>query len=258
MTAISRRSVIISGLAGALGCACCGAFSRQALAADGPSWSYKGATGPEAWGSLGKDYAACGQGTAQSPVDLAAPIPAEIDPVAVRWEADMDGQVINNGHTIQVNVPNSSIVKVGAKSYELVQFHFHHPSEHLIEGKPLAMEVHFVHRSAAGDLAVIGVLFEEGAENAALAPIWSAMPGQKGDGPIVPVAPRAFLPADKAQFRYAGSLTTPPCSEVVTWIAYRTPIQASRAQIAAFAELFPMNARPPQPLNRRFLLLGDG
>lgn len=256
MTTITRRSVINAGVFAALGCACCGALAGPAAASGGPSWSYEGKTGPEAWGSLGKDYAVCGQGAAQSPVDLASPIGADIAPVTIRWNAETDGQVINNGHTIQVNVPNGSTVKVGTTSYELLQFHFHHPSEHLVDGKPLAMEVHFVHRSAAGDLAVVGVLFEEGAENPALAPIWSAMPKEKGDGPVVALTPKAFLPADKAQFRYAGSLTTPPCSEIVTWIAYKTPVQASRAQIAAFAELFPMNARPAQPLHRRFLLLG--
>ncbi len=258
MTNISRRTAINTGLAGLLGCACCGGLSRSALASGGAAWSFEGQTGPAHWGSLGADYAACGTGVEQSPIDLTAPISAEFDPATIRWEAETDGQVINNGHTIQVNVPNGSAVKLDGTTFELLQFHFHHPSEHLVDGKALAMEVHFVHRSADGNLAVLGVLFDEGADNAALAPIWSAMPQQKGDGPVVSVTLKDFLPADRTQFRYAGSLTTPPCSEVVNWVAYKTPITASRAQIEAFATLFPMNARPVQPLNRRFLLLGGG
>ncbi|MDF1793090.1 MAG: carbonic anhydrase family protein [Thalassobaculaceae bacterium] len=256
MTGMTRRKALHTTLFGALVWACCGVVAGPAAAADGPSWSYEGKTGPEGWGSLSKDYAVCAQGTAQSPVDLVSPIGADIEPVTIRWDAETDGQVLNNGHTIEVKVPNGSTVKVGTTTYDLLQFHFHHPSEHVVDGKPLAMEVHFVHQSAAGDLAVVGVLFEEGAENPALAPIWSAMPKEKGDGPVVAITPKAFLPAGNAQFRYAGSLTTPPCSEIVTWIAYETPVQASRAQIAAFAELFPMNARPVQPLHRRFLLIG--
>lgn len=258
MNTIDRRTVLRSTAFAAIGCACCGGLSRSALASDGAAWSFEGQTGPAHWGSLGTEYAACGTGVEQSPIDLASPIPAEFQPAALRWQDDTDGQVINNGHTIQVNVPNGSAVKLDGTTYELLQFHFHHPSEHLIDGKALAMEAHFVHRSAAGGLAVLGVMIGEGAENAALAPIWSAMPKEKSEGPVVPVALKAFLPADRAQFRYAGSLTTPPCSEIVNWVAYKTPVEASRAQIEAFATLFPMNARPVQPLNRRFLLLGGG
>lgn len=258
MNTLDRRTVLRSTAIAAIGCACCGSLTSEAKAAGGSGWSYEGATGPDGWGAIGKDYAACAQGTAQSPIDLASPISAGFQPAALRWDAATDGQVINNGHTIQVNLPRGSAVKLDGTTYELVQFHFHHPSEHLIDGKALAMEAHFVHRSADGGLAVLGVLIGEGAENAALAPVWSAMPQQKDDGPIVPIALKELLPADRAQFRYAGSLTTPPCSEIVNWVAFKSPIQASRTQIEAFATLFPMNARPVQPLNRRFLLLGGG
>ena len=256
MKTFDRRTVLRSTAIAAIGCACCGSLSGTANASGGSGWSYEGATGPAEWGSIGNDYAACSQGSAQSPIDLASPIPAEFRPAALRWQDATDGQVINNGHTIQVNVPNGSAVKLDGTTFELVQFHFHHPSEHLIDGEALAMEAHFVHRSADGALAVLGVLIGEGTKNAALAPIWSAMPQDKAEGAVVPVALKDFVPVDRAQFRYAGSLTTPPCSEIVNWVAFKTPIQASREQIAAFATLFPMNARPVQPLNRRFLLLG--
>ena len=258
MTNISRRKAINTGLASLLGCACCGTLGRAAQASGAAPWSYEGGTGPSAWGSLNTEYAACGQGAAQSPIDLTSAIPAEIDTVAVRWTMETDGRVTNNGHTIEVKVPTGSAIKLDTVTYELVQFHFHHPSEHLIDGKAAAMEAHFVHRSADGNLAVLGVLIEEGAQNAALEPIWSAMPQHKGDGSIVSVMLKDLLPVDRAQFRYAGSLTTPPCAEIVNWITFKTPLQASRAQIDAFARLFPMNARPVQPLNRRFLLLGGG
>ena len=258
MGKLDRRMMLKSTAMAAIGCACCGGLSARAHASGGSAWSYEGATGPNEWGALGKEYAACSQGAAQSPIDLSAPISADLDGVAFRWPTETDGAVTNNGHTIQVNVPNGSAIKLDGTTYELLQFHFHHPSEHLLDGKPLAMEAHFVHRSSDGNLAVLGVLIEEGAENAALAPIWAAMPAHKGDGPVVSVALKDLLPADRTLFRYAGSLTTPPCSEIVNWVTFKTPIQASREQIAAFATLFPMNARPVQPLNRRFLLLGGG
>lgn len=257
MSGLTRRQALRNSLWGAASCACCISLARNAVASGGPAWSYGGKTGPEAWGSLDDGYQACSVGTTQSPIDLTAAIPAEIPAADLDW-TDLTGPVVNNGHTIQVNASAGSSLSLAGTRYDLLQFHFHHPSEHLIDGEALAMEVHFVHKSAAGNLAVVGVLFREGAENAALAPIWATMPRQASEGPQVTVSPAAFLPADRSQFRYAGSLTTPPCSEIVTWIAYKTPIEASRAQIEAFATLFPMNARPAQPLHRRFLLLGGG
>jgi carbonic anhydrase len=145
---------------------------------------------------------------------------------------------------------------ISGTRYELVQFHFHHPSEHLLSGKKFDMELHFVHRSEAGRLAVLGVFIQPGAANAALGPIWAAMPAEAGparDAGAV-VRPAALLPATRGYFRYTGSLTTPPCSEGVLWTVYKDPIEASPDQIRRFAALFPVNARPAQSVARRYLL----
>ncbi|MBY0430110.1 MAG: carbonic anhydrase family protein, partial [Rhodospirillales bacterium] len=141
--------------------------------------------------------------------------------------------------------------------YKLVQFHFHHPSEHLLSGKRFKMEAHFVHKAEDGRLAVLGVFIRPGAENAAYAPIFANMPEHEGPEKLiegVKVNPADMLPAGRGYFRYMGSLTTPPCSEGILWSVFKDSLEASPAQIEKFAKLFPMNARPPQELNRRFLL----
>ena len=145
---------------------------------------------------------------------------------------------------------------INGQAFDLLQFHFHHPSEHLLSGKSFDLELHFVHRSEKGRLAVLGVFIQPGAENAALAPIWAAMPKEAGDerDTGATIAPADMLPVGRGFFRYQGSLTTPPCSEGVLCTVFKEPIEASPAQIRQFAELFPVNARPPMPLNQRFLL----
>jgi len=149
-----------------------------------------------------------------------------------------------------------SFVQLDGKRYDLLQFHFHHPSEHQVDGRPYSMEMHFVHKSAEGDLAVLGVFLTPGEEHRELQKLWGRMPrqaGQKIPGGE-PIDIRLMLPASAACFRYAGSLTTPPCSEVVDWLVFRDPIEVSAGQIAQFARLYPANARPIQPQHRRFIL----
>ena len=165
-------------------------------------------------------------------------------------------RIVNNGHTIQVNAAPGSSCVIGGTSYELQQFHFHHPSEHLLSGKPFDLECHLVHRSAAGDFAVIGVFIKAGENNAALEPIWRAMPRQAGPeqdaGRMIDAS--TLLPSDRSLFRYMGSLTTPPCTQGIVWTLLRQPIEASPEQIRQFAALYAANARPAQGRNRRFLL----
>jgi len=165
--------------------------------------------------------------------------------------------IVHNGHTIQVNTPPGSKLEINGATYELLQFHFHHPSEHLLSGKAFDMELHFVHKAANGALAVVGVFIQPGPVNAGLAPIWAAMPTSETSAKSVAgvtIDPSALLPKARGYFRYMGSLTTPPCSEGLTWTVFRSPIQASPEQIRQFAALFPLNARPVQSINRRFLL----
>lgn len=236
---------------------CTSLASPAARAADAkPHWSYGGATGPDAWGGLDPAYGVCGAGTQQSPIDLAMAVKADLAPVAVQWNPVRLTAVVNNGHTIQVGTPGGGHITLDGSRYDLLQFHFHHMSEHTLAGKQFPLEVHFVHQAAGGDgLAVIGVFFADGAENATLAPIWQAMPGRKGVASTgATIDPAALLPASRTAFRYAGSLTTPPCSEIVSWTVFAEPLTASAGQVAAFAKLFPNNFRPVQPRNRRFLL----
>ena len=227
----------------------------KASPAHATHWSYGGEGGPDRWGDLAPENQPCAIGDQQSPIDLASALSANAPVPTPRWTSVHGAQVVNNGHTLQVNVTGPGGLKLGGKDYALKQFHFHHPSEHTIDGKSFPLEVHFVHAAADGDLAVIGVMFEPGAVNPALNPIWAVAPAKEGTAEAAgEIDLGAFLPKDASLYRYEGSLTTPPCSETVRWTVMSAPITASPSQIAAFAQLFPMNARPVQPLNRRFVL----
>jgi len=231
----------------------------QLPAPHAPHWSYEGPEDPTHWSKLSPDFAACGMGHEQSPIDIvtskAAPLPKgaagfdeiRLDPAARKGPVD----IVNNGHTIQVDAVGSEALTIGNEPYVLQQFHFHSPSEHTVDGKSYPLEAHFVHKSADGKLAVIGVLFEEGAENTALMPFWKRLPksaGEKVDlgGGGVNVEP--MLPGHHEVYRYAGSLTTPPCSEAVKWFVMGETLKASAAQIAAFKAIVHVNNRPIQPL----------
>jgi carbonic anhydrase len=263
-----RRSVIVSLGAGVVaGCAVCSSTIRAMAAASGdghsaavpghpPHWSYEGEAGPLHWGELSPDFKSCQLGLEQTPIDLKAPITAELGKaVDVVYQARRF-RILNNGHTIQVNVEPGSHCVIAGEQYELLQYHFHHPSEHLLAGKGFDLECHFVHRAASGNLAVLGVFVAPGADNATLKPIFDAMPTEEGRERYVatPLNPADLLPRGNGFFRYMGSLTTPPCSEGLVWTVFKHAIEASPAQIRQFAALFPNNARPLQELHRRFLL----
>jgi carbonic anhydrase len=231
------------------------AHAAAGTAEHAPHWGYEGEVGPDKWGHLQADFQTCDLGREQTPIDLVKGIQAKIGTIRPRF-ADQKMTILNNGHTIQVNAAPGSFTEINGVRHDLVQFHFHHPSEHLLAGRRLDLELHFVHRSAAGNLAVLGIFVKPGRANVALAPIWAAMPPSEGQ-PVatgVTIHPAALLPASPHYFRYTGSLTTPPCSEGVSWTVYSNPIEASPEQIRRFAALFPMNARPVQSVNRRFLL----
>ena len=224
-------------------------------AAEGPHWSYEGETGPDKWGSLGGDGNVCATGTQQSPVDITGTLRSDVPKLGIAWTRRPD-TIVNNGHTIQLNVPEGATLRVGNDVYRLVQFHFHHPSEHRINGKDTPMEVHFVHALPSGALGVIGVMMKTGKANPAFNKIVTTMPASAGPAVKADAAinPNALLPAKRGYYSYAGSLTTPPCSEVVNWMVLTDPIEVAEADVAAFAKLYPMNARPVLPANRRFVL----
>ena len=168
------------------------------------------------------------------------------------------GKIVNNGHTIQLNVPPGSTLRSHGDVYDLVQFHFHAPSEHPVDGKHFPMEVHFVHKKQVmGGLGVLGIFLEAGEPNAAFAAIAGAFPHgheQEAEAPEG-ADPNGFLPKSLKYWKYEGSLTTPPCSEVVDWMVLTNPIEVAQADIDKFTALFPMNARPAQHPNRRFVLV---
>ena len=220
-----------------------------------PHWTYEGEEGPEHWGDLDASFETCKTGHLQSPIDIpAASIKAEpLDPIRFDYHAT-PLRVTDNGHTEMVTCAPGSAMHVGQAAYALQQFHFHMPSEEMIDGKPFAMVAHLVHKSEDGRLAVVAVLFQEGAANPALATVLAHLPGAAGkeEAPAgVDVDVTRLLPANASYITYQGSLTTPPCTEGVTWYVLRTPATASKEQIALFARRYPHNARPVQPLDGR-------
>lgn len=198
----------------------------------------------------------CSLGFQQSPIDLRDATPADLGQIQPTYNPTTL-RVVNTGHTIQCNTDPGSSMTLDGEVFRLLQFHFHHPSEHAMDGRRFDMEAHFVHINETGMLAVLGVFIEPGGENGLLAPVWNHLP--KTAGPerkvaSVSIEPASLLPPDRRYFRYLGSLTTPPCSEKVIWSVFSQPVQASTAQIRQFAGLFGMNARPLQDLHRRLLL----
>ncbi|NRP75824.1 Carbonic anhydrase [Ensifer psoraleae] len=234
--------------------AACPLCVKTAYAAEGVHWSYEGESGPEHWGSLSKENSACSSGSQQSPLDIRGAIKADIPGLALNWKSG--GTILNNGHTIQVKATPGGTLRRGDKPYELVQYHFHAPSEHLVEGKRFPMEVHFVHKHAeTGALGVLGVFLVPGAANTTFASLAAAFPQKAGDETALHyVDPRGLLPTSLKYWAYEGSLTTPPCSEIVDWMVAIDPTEVDVADIKRFTALYSMNARPALASNRRYIL----
>ncbi len=232
--------------------------SVAAVAAETKHWSYSGNNGPPHWGELEPDYATCAKGKAQSPVDIETanvgqhalpPLQFSYKPAALH--------IINNGHTIQINVPSGSELVVGGEHYALAQFHFHQPSEEKINGKSFAMVAHLVHRDAQGHLAVVAVLLQPGQPNPLLSTLWRNLPPSAGHEQVTPhvaINTAELLPQSRGYYTYSGSLTTPPCSEGVRWFVLKAPMTLSTKQLATFSKLYRGNARSIQRLNGRVVL----
>jgi len=214
-------------------------------------WDYEGEMGPEHWG---KEFPTCGKGKSQAPLNIKGPFEK------VRFNVVPDYKpgplkIINNGHTIQVNVVPGSKLRIDGKAFDLLQFHFHRPSEEHINGKPSAMVIHFVHKNDSGELAVLGVLLQEGNENPGIKTLWSYAPPKEGPEVApdnVAFNPNNLLPREMEFFHYDGSLTTPPCTEKVKFFILKSQVNISKEQITQFP--FKMNARPIQALNDRKIL----
>lgn len=246
-----------------------GHISPEKLAEESPEkhsvhWSYGGSGNPTRWGQLSENYRLCETGTSQSPIDISTKHPTHIQiqeefkPIQFNYQL-INFTVKNNGHTIQVDYPPGSYIILDGKKYNLVQFHFHTPSEHLVNEVAWPMEMHLVHQNAEGQLAVVGVLIEEGEENYFLQQIWDHLPEAEGEEEVkrVKINAENLLPENRSYYSYSGSLTTPPCSEEVSWNVLKIPIKASEEQIEQFMEIYQMNSRPVQPLNRRKIELNQ-
>lgn len=228
------------------------------LAAEGSAWSYSGANGPAKWDKLSKEYKECKIGEAQSPIDIpdAKVRKGDIAPLLFNYKA-APFKIEDTGHTIQVDYPPGSFVSIEGKHYELQSIHFHKPAEEKIDGKGFDMDAHMVHKGPDGKTIVIAVLFDAGKPNKLVKTLWDNLPKDKGKERAVDSAKIDavdLLPTDKGYYRYAGSLTTPPCSEGVTWYVLKAPAQMSADQMARFGKIYPMNARPIQPFNDRDVL----
>jgi len=222
-------------------------------------WGYEGAEGPTHWGDLNEAYTACKDGMAQSPIDITNPSGAELGEITFNYVPSAVN-ILNNGHTVQVNYDQGSYIEVDGTRYNLLQFHFHAPSEHAIAGKLAEMELHLVHSDADGNLAVVGVMLYEGKENNAYHPVMDNLPAEENPETNAGTTVNAFdlLPNEKTYYTYPGSLTTPPCSEGVRWLLLNTPVELSSAQIEAYTDIYLGNNRPVQPLNDRTILEQEG
>ena len=218
-------------------------------------WAYEGENGPQAWAKLKPEFNVCAIGKRQSPIHIedSAALPGPAEPLQLAYRAS-GGSVVNNGHTIQVDLEGDNTLTVRGTTYRLVQFHFHHPAEEKVNHKGFAMVAHLVHKSDDGRLAVVAVLMDPGAASPLIEKVWTHMPLDTADRVKLPaglIDVNELLPKDQRYYQFIGSLTTPPCTEGVLWLVLKQPMTLARDQLRLFAQQFPNNARPVQALNGR-------
>jgi carbonic anhydrase len=220
-------------------------------------WAYEGEGGPHNWGKLSKKYLACSNGKNQSPIAIEADSRLNLDLPSISFDyRDSRFSIVDNGHTVQVNYLDGGSITILGQRYELVQFHFHRPSEEVVNGKRYDMVAHLVHKNSKGQLAVVAVLLTLGEENRFIQTLWNHMPIEKNkaiEPPVAKVDLAKFLPTNKAYFHYMGSLTTPPCTEGVAWYILQSPVEVSAGQVEVFSKMYANNARPTQRMNGRLV-----
>ena len=220
------------------------------------TWDYAGALGPSHWGDLKPEFVTCKTGHSQSPIDIRKARRAPLAPIYFDYRPS-PLHIIDNGHTIMVNYGPGSSISVGGKKYALKQFHFHRPSEEKINGRAFDMTVHLVHEDERGNLAVVAVLLRKGQDSPLLQELWNDLPKEKGKEKVldnVRINLSELLPADRSYYTFSGSLTTPPCSEDVTWFVLKHPASISAKESERFSRLYRDDARPTQPLHDRVVL----
>jgi len=220
-----------------------------------PHWEYEGENGPANWGKLHPEFNICAIGKRQSPINIdeGSTLQGPAEPIAFSYTGS-NGTVVNNGHTIQVDVQGDNYITVRGVRYQLLQFHFHTPSEEQINGARYPMVAHLVHKNDEGQLAVVGLMLDAGVANVLIDKVWTYMPLDAGDKVRMPrgmLNLNELLPADQRYYQFIGSLTTPPCTEGVLWLVMKQPVQISRNQLRMFRQLYPFNARPVQPVHGR-------
>jgi carbonic anhydrase len=222
-------------------------------------WEYTGPKGAEHWSELDPAYRLCSLGKEQSPIDIRDPQKAALPPIRFEYRSVPVNYVINNGYTIRIDYHDppgkGNFLVVGNKRYQLIQFHFHRPSEEYVHGKPYDMVLHLMHRAEDGEEAGVAIFIKEGQPNATVQQVWDYMPDNEGQraAPGAMLDPAGMLPDKFSYYLYEGSVTAPPCNEGVKWFVLKTPIEVSSAQIKAFAALYPRDVRPLQPLNGRIV-----
>jgi carbonic anhydrase len=222
-----------------------------------PHWSYEGEEDPKHWGKLDPAYAACSSGHIQSPINIAHARQADLPPLQFSYST-VPLSIVDNGHTIMVNYAPGSTLTVGDRIYTLKQFHFHHPSEEHVNGKKYDLVAHLVHADPDGHLAVVAILFRRDSTPAPLFDIlWQNLSSEKGkvvEASSVSINAKDLLPPTTGYYTFAGSLTTPPCTEGVTWYVFKTPVDISGSQLEFFAKRYNHDNRPIQPTNHRVVL----
>lgn len=273
--ALSAGLVLASSSAGS-------SSKKKSSAKHAIHWGYTGSAGPSAWGHLSATTKVCGSGKRQSPIDLKDASSANLYDLHFNYRPNVV-KGINNGHTLQENYDTyvkSKRVEIGGKwyasntqvkkydselligdaSYKLLQFHFHSPSEHAVDHKRYAMEVHLVHKNASGNLAVVGIFLKRGRHNPTLGTLLEKVSNVLKKEVVSKddlVNAMDLLPSNKEVYHYTGSLTTPPCSENVNWFVMKNPIEVSNQQVQKFISLVGENARPLQTMNWRKLFVSQ-
>jgi len=222
--------------------------------ANGTHWAYEGEYGPANWSKINSDWAVCGNGKRQSPIDIRDGMKVELEQIAFDYKPSAFS-VTDNGRTVQVTMGGGNYITVGNRMYELQQFHFHRPSEERINGRGFEMVIHLEHKDSEGKLAVLSLLLERGKPQPVIQTVWNNLPLEKRDtaSPAIVLDPNDMLPQRRDYYTYMGSMTHPPCTEGVLWLVMKEPVQASPAQMALFSRLYPLNARPIQPGSGRMI-----
>ncbi|KAJ1254352.1 hypothetical protein BS78_07G163100 [Paspalum vaginatum] len=218
--------------------------------------------GPEHWGEIKAEWANCSAGRMQSPIDLSHERVSLVRSLGYLRHSYRPAQasIVNRGHDIMVRFSgDAGGVWINGTWYALRQLHWHSPSEHTVGGRRRAMELHLVHENAAGKAAVVGVLYDEGGDDALLRQLEPAVrriadrhDSEEGVGAVDPRAARGRA---SVYYRYMGSLTTPPCTEGVIWTIVKRVRSVSKRQLELLREAvhddMENNARPLQEVNGR-------